>query len=62
MTKYEKILQGNEDKKEKVLQILQILDGEKSDDAKEILTCAKYFLEGCSTFSKSTAEDWIGAL
>jgi len=62
MTKYEKLLQEDADKKEKVLQILEILNGEKSDDAQEILTCAKFFMTGCSTFYAGMAKDWIESL
>ena len=62
MTKYEKILQEDLDKKEKVLQILKTLDGEDADDAKEILDCAKFFIIGCAKFSNTAAKDWIGTL
>lgn len=62
MKKYEKILKDDYDKKEKVLEILKILDGEKTDDAEEILSCAKYFLAGCSTFNNSNAKTWLDSL
>lgn len=62
MSKYEKFLKDSEDNKEKVLQILHILDGETYDDIQEILNAAKYFANGCAKFSGSAAEDWIEGL
>ena len=62
MNKYEKFLRDSEDNKEKVLQILKILDGETYDDIQEILNAAKYFANGCSQFSNNKAEDWIESL
>jgi hypothetical protein len=62
MNKYEKMLKDNVNKAEKVLAVLKVLDGETTDDAKDILDAAKFFMLGASTFNNDEAADWIKSL
>lgn len=62
MNKYEKMLKEDSNKAATVSKILQILDGDNTDDARDILDAAKFFMLGSSTFYHDEAADWIKSL
>lgn len=61
MTKTEKLLQEDTHKREKVEQILKILDGEKVTDSVQILDAAKHFLNYTKFYSSAT-QDFLESL
>lgn len=59
MSKQEKILMENPEKKETVLKILEMLNSESYTDAKEILDLAAYFVKDNSYVDFELAKDRI---
>lgn len=62
MSKYEKIITEGTVKKNAVLKILEMLEGESYSDAKEILDTAHYFLKENVYLDYNLAKELIESL
>lgn len=62
MNKYEKIIREDATKKELVLKILELLNGESYEDSREILDVAGYFLKKNSYVDFELAKDIINSV